>query len=570
MDAFSDPAVKQVVVMSSSQIGKSQILLNVAGRFIDIDPSSIMLIQPTDKNAEDFSRDRFSSMVRDTPCLKDKVADVKAKNSSNTLLHKNFSGGYITMSGANSPSNLASKPIRVLLLDEVDRYPDSAGTEGDPVKLAMQRTKAFFNSIVGLFSTPGVKGNSRIEKAFENSDKRFYHVPCPACGEYQKLYWRQVKFENRDPETAYYECGHCRAKLNDSDINNAVKRGKWIAEGEFNGVAGFHLNALYSPWEKAELSAIVKEFFEAKNDVEQLKTWVNTTLGETWEEEGETVDETSIIKRVEVYPAEVPRGGIVITAGCDVQANRIEAEAVAWGKNNENWSVEYRVFYGDTSQKNGRVWQDLDDWLQKDFRHENGVALNISAACVDSGHNTVEVYDFCKERFKRRIYPIKGQGGNGVPIIGRASKIKYGKPARSVYLFPIGVDQAKITVFSMLQKKEIGAGYCHFPNFYNPEYFDMLTAEKAVTKFVKGFRRIEWKKIRERNEALDCRVYALAAFKLLNPNIEKIAERLGVNNSIKSRLEIMRQRILGLAAAEIAQKQVTKPRKQGGFVRRYR
>lgn len=562
MDAFSDPDVELIVVMSSAQIGKTQILNNILGYYVSLDPCPILIIMPTDQLAEDYSKERLAPMIRDTAVLKDKIKDVKAKNSNNTILRKKFPGGFIAINGANAPSKLASKPIRIVLIDEVDRNPLSSGTEGDPVKLAFKRTANFFNRKKALFSTPGIKGQSRIEKAFEESDKRYYHVPCPKCKQFQKLMWGQVKFEKENPDAAYYECGHCQAKLNDVDRLRMIKKGKWIAEAEFKGVAGFHLNALYSPW--AKLKEIVQEFLEAKKDTEQLKTWVNTTLGETWEEEGETVDETSLINRVEAYQAQVPQGGIVLTAAADVQADRIECEVVAWGTDYESWSVDYKTFYGDTKEK--AVWTDLDHYLQKDFTHASGIKLSISCAAVDSGYNTNEVYEFCRGKERRRIYAVKGQAGANLPVIGRASKIKYGKnPVKTINLFNIGVDQAKTTIYNQLQKTLIGAGYCHFPNTYAPEYFDMLTAEKAVAKYYKGFKKIEWKKIRERNEALDIRVYNLAMIKLLNPEFEKIAEKMGLNLSG----ETLKEKVARLK--ELNSKK-TKPakRKQGGFVKGWR
>jgi phage terminase large subunit GpA-like protein len=563
MDAFTDPEVETVVVMTSAQVGKTQILLNVLGRYIHVEPCPILAVQPIDQVAQDFSKDRFAPMVRDTVVVRERVSESKSRDSDNTILHKNFPGGQLGITGANSPSGLCSKPKRLVLMDEVDRYPASAGTEGDPVSLAVARTKNFFNRKIGMFSTPGNEGESRIAAAFEESDQRFFHVPCPECGEFQRLYWKQVKFTDRDPSTSYYECGHCRAHLTDADRLRMIKKGRWIADKPFHGTAGFHLNALYSPW--ATMAGIVKEHLEALKDTERRKTWVNTTLGETWVEEGDTVDESELIARVEKYPAQVPQGGLYLTAGVDVQEDRLEAEVVAWGKYYENWSIEYRVFYGDTKQP--QVWTELDEFLLQDFKHASGTTLNISAACIDSGYNTDVVYDFCKPRASRGVYPVKGVGGNAVPIAGRPSKVKYGKSQRTVNLFPLGVDQAKLAIYSNLNKKKPGPGFCHFPDTYTPEYFDMLTAEKAVPKFVKGFKRIEWKKIRERNEALDCRVYNLAAFRIKAPNLDRMAERLSVD-PVKAKLAALTAKVQeNRQSAKVAH---SPHRKAGGFVKAYK
>ena len=285
MDAFSDPHVEDVVCMTSAQIGKTEILNNIVGFFIDQDPSPMLVLQPTVDMAQAYSKDRLAPMVRDNPCLRDKVKDPKAKDSGNTILHKTFSGGHITIVGANSPSSLASRPIRIVLCDEVDRYPESAGGEGDPINLAKKRNTTFWNKKNALFSTPTIKGLSRIESAYEQSDKRKYYVKCPHCNFEQTLMWGQVKWEDSDPSTAYYECADCRAQLNDTDKINMVKTGRWIAENPFNGIAGFHINELYSPWRK--FADTVKDFLNSKKDTEKLKTWVNTALGETWEEQGD-------------------------------------------------------------------------------------------------------------------------------------------------------------------------------------------------------------------------------------------------------------------------------------------
>ena len=321
MDSFSDPATERTVVMSSAQIGKTEILNNIVGYFIDQDPSTILNLQPTLEMAQTWSKDRLAPMVRDNPCLNDKVKESRAKDGNNTILHKLYPGGHITIVGANSPAGLASRPIRIVLCDEVDRYPASAGTEGDPVNLAIKRTTTYWNKKIGLFSTPTLKGISRIEKAFEESDQRYYYVPCPVCGEYQRLKWAQVKFTDNDPKTAYYECENCNAHLSDTDRVRAIRNGFWKAEKPFNGVAGFHLNEFYSPWRK--LADIVQDFLDAKGDPEKLKTWVNTCLGETWEEQGESIEATDLEQRVEEYD-KIPKDALILTMGVDTQDDRLE------------------------------------------------------------------------------------------------------------------------------------------------------------------------------------------------------------------------------------------------------
>lgn len=541
MDAFSDPATERVVVMSSAQVGKTEILNNIVGYFIDQDPSSILNLQPTLEMAQTWSKDRLAPMVRDNPCLTDKVTESKAKDGKNTILHKLFPGGHITIVGANSPAGLASRPIRIVLCDEVDRYPASAGTEGDPVNLAIKRTTTYWNKKIGLFSTPTLKGISRIEKAFEESDQRYFYVPCPHCGKYQRLKWSQVKFNDNDASSAYYECEHCNAKLTDTDRVRAIRLGYWKAEKPFKGVAGFHLNEFYSPWRK--ISDIVQDFLNAKGDPEKLKTWVNTCLGETWEEQGEGVDASGLEERTEDYIT-IPKGGLVLTMGVDTQDDRLECEIKAWGKGEESWTVDYLKIYGDPDQV--EVWQQLDDILAKDFLHESGARLSISATCIDSGgHKTQAVYDYGRKKYNQKVYIVKGVGGENIPIVGAQSKVKCGKSHKTVRLFPVGVDQAKSTVYGRLKISEFGNGYMHFrKGVCDKAYFDSLTAEKLVTKFSKGFPKRTWVKIRPRNEVLDTTVYSYAALKILNPNFERIGERLKTNG-IKSRLEAIKAELNG-------------------------
>jgi phage terminase large subunit GpA-like protein len=538
MDAFSDPITSKIVVMSSAQVGKTEILNNIVGFYIDQDPSTILNLQPTLEMAQTWSKDRLAPMVRDNPCLTNKVTESKAKDSKNTILHKLFPGGHITIVGANSPAGLASRPIRIVLCDEVDRYPASAGAEGDPVNLAVKRTTTYWNKKIGLFSTPTVKGISRIEKAFNESDQRYFYVPCPKCGAFQRLRWGQVKYNKDDIKNAYYECEHCSAKLSDTDRIRAIKLGHWIAEQPFNGIAGFHLNEFYSPWRK--LSDIVQDFLDSKEDPEKLKTWVNTCLGETWEDAGEIVEASDLEKRTESYTT-IPMPGVILTAGVDTQDDRLEVEVTAWGKGEESWLVDYLKIYGDPDQP--EVWEQLDDVLTSDYLHESGARLNISATCIDSGgHKTQSVYEYGRKRYLQNIYIIKGVGGENIPIVGAQSKVKCGKSKKTVKLFPIGVDQAKGTVYGRLRISTFGSGYMHFPRKCDKDYFDSLTAEKLITKFNKGFSKRTWVKIRARNEALDCRVYSYAALKIKNPNFERIGEKLA-ENTIKNKLQIIKEKL---------------------------
>lgn len=511
MDAINDPSVETVVVMSSAQVGKTELLLNVIGYFMDYDASPILLLQPTLEMAEAFSKDRLAPMLRDTPALKNKVGDVKAKNSGNTLLHKTFPGGHITMAGANSPSSLASRPIRILLADEVDRYPVSAGTEGDPLNLAAKRTTTFWNKKKLYVSTPTIKGVSRIEAEYEDSTMEQWCLPCPHCGEYQPLTWGQIRFED-----VTMECIHCRQTA--TEFQWKAGNGKWIARKEHSNKRGFHLNELASPWKRWE--QIIEDFRAAKLSQETLKVWINTSLGESWEEKGDSADEESLLKRRERYNCEVPKDVLVLTGGVDIQDDRFEIEVVGWGVGKESWGIKYHVIVGDPAQE--VIWRQLDEFLSKPWTYENGEKILLSCVCIDSGgHFTTEVYKFCKTREHRRIFAIKGQGGEGKPLVGNVSRTN----RERVALFNLGVDTGKETLLSRLKLEFEGDGYCHFPiegdKGYNEVYFKGLTSEKRTIKYYKGRPRIEWtKRSGTRNEPLDLRNYATAALEILNPNLE--------------------------------------------------
>tara|TARA_R100000734_G_C3315890_1_gene108096 strand:+ start:705 stop:2354 length:1650 start_codon:yes stop_codon:yes gene_type:complete len=549
MDAISDDKIENIVVMSCAQIGKTEMLLNLIGYHIDQEPAPMLVVQPTLDMAATFSRDRLAPMLRDTNCLSGKVKDPRARDSGNTLYTKQFDGGHITLVGSNSASGLASRPIRLVLFDEVDRY--QVTTEGDAIDLARKRAATFWNRKFVMVSTPTNRGSSRIEAAFENSDKREYHVECADCGEHQVMQWANVHWEADRPETAVYHCEHCGTLWDDAARQRAIKRGKWIATNPLVGVAGFRLSGLCSPW--IPLEEAVRDFLQAKKLPETLRVWVNTYLGETWEDQGERIDDFDIATHRENYGDKIPEQVVFLTAGVDVQDDRLEMEIVGWGRDEESWSIEYRTFYGDPSASN--VWSDIDSYLTLQWEREDGRQLDIKATAIDSGgHHTQSVYKFCKPRIGRRIFAIKGVGGEGKPMVGKPSTNNNLK----CKLFSIGVDTIKEVVYSRLKIKDEGAGYCHFPADYSDEYFKQLTAEKVVKKYVRGFHRREWIKVRPRNEALDCRVYAIAALSIVNVNVNVIAQKSSaapVRDADKAKRPKRRQ---------------ATPRRQSGFVQGWR
>lgn len=518
MDACNDPETEIVVIKSSAQIGKTELLNNVVGYHVDYDPSPILILQPTLDMAQTYSKDRLAPMIRDTPALRFKVKPAKSRDSGNTLLHKPFPGGHITMAGANSPASLASRPIRLLLCDEVDRYPISAGTEGDPVSLARKRTTTFWNRKIIMVSTPTIKGVSRIDDEFELSDKRQYHVPCPHCEEMQPLVWANIVFDPANPDEAHYACVN-GCVIDEKDKPWMLKHGEWVPQANFSGRAGFHINELYSPWVRWQ--EVVKSFLEAKDRPEKLKTWTNTSLGECWEDKGESIEHADLMSRVESYDADsLPDDILFITAAADVQGDRIEALSQGWGRDYEHWDIEHKIFWGDPAKK--QVWQELDAWLLTNYQVA-GRGLKAACTTVDSGgHHTDHVYNFCKARQGRRVFAIKGSSTYYAPIASKPSQTG----RQRVMLYQVGTDTAKDTIIlSWLRTDEPGPGYIHFPVDADEEYFRQLTAEERKTVYHRGNKRLKWVKKRERNELVDLHVYNYAAYVILAPDVEAIAAK---------------------------------------------
>lgn len=526
MDAICDVSIQKVVVMSAAQIGKTDgFILNPIGYFMHYDPSPIMVLQPTIQLAETFSKDRLSPMLRDTPILRNKVND-KARNSGNTILQKIFPGGHVTMVGANSPSGLRSRPIRILLADEIDAYPATAGKEGDPLLLASKRLTTFWNKKEVDVSTPTIKGTSRIETEYEHSTQEEWNVPCPACGELTPLEWANVLFDRDNLDEINYTCPHCGVVSSEIEWKERFIDGKFVAAFPKRKVRGFHLNTLASPF--VEWREIVEKFIHAndekkKGNIEFLKVWTNTEMGQTWEEEGEQIETDDLYKRREKYNCEVPEEVLVLTAGVDVQDDRFEAEVVGWGVDKESWGIRYQAIYGDLKLK--PVWDELDAFLSQTFTTADGRRLKIICTCMDSGgHFSTQVYRFCKERTARRIFAIKGKGGADVPYFNRPTKNNNVKAP----LFTIGVDTGKAILYQRLGVTEEGPNYCHFPKDkdrgYTQEYFRGLTAEKMVMTYKKGKAQYVWT-LKDggykRNEPLDIRNYATVALEIANPVLKR-------------------------------------------------
>jgi phage terminase large subunit GpA-like protein len=572
MDAISDRNIESVVIMTSSQVGKTEVILNTIGYYIHHDPAPILVVQPTIAMAETFSKDRLATMLRDSPALMGKVRDPKSRDSGNTIYHKVFNGGHITLAGSNSPASLASRPIRVLLVDELDRFDESVGDEGDPLSVVKRRTARFWNRKVVVVSTPTVKGASRIEQAYEESDKRRCFVPCPHCEEAQELKWEQVRWDKEKnehgdtirhhPETAHYVCAHCGVLWNDVTRWRAVRNCFWKATAPFHGTAGF--GGLWEAYSSgSRLQDIVRTFLSDCKDPRRLQTFVNTVLGQSWEETGETVQGNSLLTRVEAYDDDsLPDEVIALTVGVDVQVDRLEAQVVAWGDNEESWVAWHEILRGDPSQP--QVWRDLDNLLMSDFRTTEGRKLRILAACVDTGgHHGAQVHAFCKTRRLRRIYAVKGVSGVRPIWPARASKTKNDE---TIYL--IGVDTAKDTIYGRLKIKDPGPGFIHFPggmDAIDEEYFEQLTSEQAVTQYREGRPYRLWKlKPGKRNEVLDTFVYALAARMSLPRHLDRKMQletrALSNDHNVRNRRIAEAEKEAELSTAETKGK-VIKPKK---------
>lgn len=520
LDAVLDPDVEQVVLMTASQVGKTEVINNVLGYFIDRDPCPVLVVLPTVDLAEAWSKDRLAPMLANTPVLAEKVSDAKSRDSENTILHKTFKGGHISGVGANAPSSLAMRPVRLVLCDEVDRFPASAGTEGDPVSLALRRSDTFWNRKSVLVSTPTVKGVSRIEHAWLDSDQRRYYVPCVSCAHMQVLRWDRLQWDRDEAglvlrETVRYRCEACDHAHTEADKAHLLAHGRWVAEVPGRRRRGYHLSTLYSPWRRWD--EVAEEFVGIGKNVEKLKTFVNTVLGETWEEQGDAVSVAALESRRERYEGEVPDGVGILVASVDVQGDRLEALVVGFGAGEESWVVAFSQFHGDPSTAG--PWHDLRAFLDVPFDCASGQKAQVEVTVVDSGGaHTEEVYRWTKARLAegRRTFPIKGGSTTGLPLVGRpSSQNKYGVP-----LFVLCVDSGKESVLARLRVPAPGAGYVHLPEWIDDEFLAQMTAEKALRKYVRGRGAVRvWHKTRERNEAFDLMVYALAALYIAGAHV---------------------------------------------------
>lgn len=520
MDAINDPSVDTLVIMSSAQIGKSSVIENILGYYISHDPSPILIVQPTVEMAQGWSKERLAPMLRDTPCLSDKVKDPRSRDSGNTLRAKSFPGGFLAISGSNSPAGLASRPIRVVLADEVDRWPESSGTEGDGLRLAFKRTTTYFNRKKVVVSTPTVKGKSRIESAYLESDQRRYFVPCIHCGSHQTFKWQQVKLGEM-PHDACYCCEFCGCILTDSDRMSMVHRGEWRSGAASRGIAGFHLNELYSPWRS--LADIVSDYMAAeRGGKDQLQVWVNTSLGEPYEPEVKAaVSESHVLKyRSETARNLVPEGTARLALLIDTQQA---------GFYYQLWALGYAPAVDMHMVRHGIVeaFEDLEGLLADTYTDVSGNEYRISTGLIDSGgtrqgwqkhSRTVEVYAWCARN--RVIMPHKGMHGRTGDLITYKSVTTFPGTNKPI---PGGLKRANIRVDMFkdelarrlsIEPDDKGALSFHceideaFSRHYSAEYMDEAG---------------DWihDRKRGRNDYWDCTVYALALREMIKLRIPR-------------------------------------------------
>lgn len=503
--------IGRVVLMKAAQLAGTECGLNALGYWIEHAPAPILYVMPTVDTGKVQSRTRVQEMIDATPALTACVKPARSRDSGNTLLLKSFPGGILRVAGANSAAGLRAMPIKYVIFDEVDAFPAVAGEEGSPIELATARTTTFPDRKLFFVSTPTVKGLSAIEREYQRGDQRRYQVPCPLCGAFQFLAWSRLKWEEGRPRSAWYECEHCRGHVDERHKGRMLELGRWVAtaEPEEPGVRSYHINGLYAPPGWITWGELAAEFLRAKRDPALLQVFVNTRLAETWEDNAAKVSGEAVAERRETWTA-VPAAVAAVTAGVDVQDDRLEVEFVGWGPDEESWSLGYEIISADPSGP--LAWSRLDQLLAAGIPLDaKGTrALPVAAACIDTGgHHTLAVYAFCRAREARRVWAIKGRGGSGVQIWPR-------RPTRrnkgKVPLYIVGVDAVKESLYARLQLTAPGPGYCHFPLARGAEYFRQLTSERVVTKFHRGRpRRIWFVRDGVRNEALDCRVYATAA-----------------------------------------------------------
>jgi phage terminase large subunit GpA-like protein len=521
MDCFSSfSTIQEVVLKKGAQLGLTEAGFNWMGYIIDVSPAPTLLVMPTDAMVKKNSKTRFDPMIQATPRLSDKIKSSRERDAGNTITQKDFPGGTAVLTGANSPVGLRSMPAQNVMLDEVDAYPLDVDGEGNPIDLARARTRTFPRRKIFIISTPTVDGKSTITKEFANTDQRYFFVPCPHCSAVQQLVWERMRWDEGKPETAAYQCIHCDELIHENHKTRMLAAGEWVPTNleKVNKVRrGYHINSLYSPVGWYSWADAAKEYEEALKDVTKMKAFINTVLGLEYKEDSEAPDWKNLYNRRELYHLDKPFKDVAfLTAGVDIQKDRIEVEVVGWMPGKISQSVTYRVLPGKTEEPD--VWKKLSAMLNEHWEREDGVLMPIRVMTIDTGYNTSYVHEFCRKYDPSRVVAIKGIDKQAVMVSApRAVDVtRSGKKIGQAKQWNIGVSMIKSEIYAWLRLlREVDGslpdGYCHFPQ-YDEHYFRGLTAEVVESKIdKKGYRKYEWVKKYDRNEPLDCRVYARAA-----------------------------------------------------------
>jgi phage terminase large subunit GpA-like protein len=524
MDKLSsnDPT-QRVVFMKGAQVGGTEAGNCWLAYSIDCSPAPFLAVSPTLEMAKRNSRTRIDPMIEECPRLREKVRDPKARDSGNSMLQKLYPGGVLVLAGANSASGLRSMPAKMLFADELDAWPENLDGEGSALDLAEARTRTFTRRKILIVSTPTLAGRSAIEREFLAGSMNFFHVPCVHCGAFQKLVWSGIKWSDDDPATARYVCEHCGGILEEHHKTKMLAEGQWISENpEGNGTESYHISTLYSPLGWFSWADCVASYLKAQKSENALKVWTNTILGETWAEKGEAPDWQDLYNRRDSYPiGQVPEKACVLTMGVDVQQDYLAFEVVGWGPGLESWSIDWGNIPGDTASD--EVWQELTRKIATTYPTADGFRMGIRMCAVDTGYRTQDVYRWVKSQPPTRVLAIKGRDNQAV-IVGQPTSAEIGQKGRKIKtglkVWPIGVSVAKSELYGWLRRKaradedELPHGWLHFPE-YDEEFFKQLTAETLTQKTVRGYPRYVWEKTRDRNEALDTRVYARACAQML-------------------------------------------------------
>ena len=549
-DALDDPAVVKVVARKSAQVAWTDgVLLNYIAKRICVDPCPMIVMFAKEQAAKEFNQEKFVPMVEVTPDLRSRVPVSNRKSADNRWSMKLFPGGFLKLVGSNSAASVKSTPAPVVAVEEPDDCNSNLDGQGDTITLLEERTKTFPRRKVIFGGTPTIEGLSRVDTAYRGSDQRIFKVPCPHCGEFQDLRWENVRWQTDPsvshevfghalPETAVYVCPHCGGTWTDSEKNAAVRKGHWEAQADFHGVAGFYINEIYSSFAGSKLRFLVEKYLAAdkalsEGDDSKMRSFVNNQLGLAYAFRSDLPSVEELEARAEDYEElHVPAGGLLLTAGVDVQHDRLAVVVRAWGRAEESWLVYWGEIHGQTAVAEQGAWKDLDAFLSQEFPHALGARLRIRSVSIDSsdGQTSDAVYSFVRKRMNRGLMAIKGSSTERAEIFNSPQtsidKNRHNKAWKyGVTPFIVGVDRAKDLMLGVdasagrIRLTGNGPARMHWYKGVRPDYWgQMLSEVKAPHRSIRG-RKVWQKKSGERNEALDCEVYALHAARALKINL---------------------------------------------------